>query len=583
MVCRAGGGSLRLIFMGLWLGGDGNRCFGHAAHDRSRLLRYSSCGAWPGGNWPRQPCLLSRHAGFYGADAAQSDPPAFRNYLGWRYRGLLRWPRDGTTPARASGESEKNGRRRNFRSYRFDGRWRRCRIRVFSSAGPVLDLDFSGDRNRRPDRRPRRIGFETKRGRKGFFFNYSGSRRHTGPPGQPVLRGSDFLLVLHCMKRLAIVGSTGSIGQNTLRVVEHLSDRFQVFALAANSAAGLLAEQAARFHPKVVAISNGAHVEDFRSQCKALGIAIPEIVTGEAGLRQIAGAGEVDIVVSAAVGAAGIHPTYSAVAAGKTVALANKEAMVIAGELLRKAASKSGAQIIPVDSEHSAVDQCLRSGRRGEVRRLILTASGGPFRDTPAEKFPSITPEEALKHPTWQMGKRITIDSATLMNKGLEVIEARWLFDIPPEKIDIIVHPQSVMHSMVEFVDGSVVGQLGTADMRTPIQYALTFPERLSSPVPPLDWNLVSRLDFMQPARKKFPCISLAYRAIEVGGTAPAVLNAADEVAVEAFLNRKIPFSDIPKLIAGTLEAHKPNKAERLETIIEADAWARKYALKWLS
>ena len=381
------------------------------------------------------------------------------------------------------------------------------------------------------------------------------------------------------MKRLAIVGSTGSIGQNTLRVVEHLSDRFQVFALAANSAAGLLAEQAARFHPKVVAISNGAHVEDFRSQCKALGIAIPEIVTGEAGLRQIAGAAEVDIVVSAAVGAAGIHPTYSAVAAGKTVALANKEAMVIAGELLRKAASKSGAQIIPVDSEHSAVDQCLRSGRRGEVRRLILTASGGPFRDTPAEKFPSITPEEALKHPTWQMGKRITIDSATLMNKGLEVIEARWLFDIPPEKIDIIVHPQSVMHSMVEFVDGSVIGQLGTADMRTPIQYALTYPERLESPLQPLDWTTVSRLDFMPPDRKKFPCIDLAYKAIAMGGTAPAVVNAADEVAVQAFLDRKIPFPSIPKLIAASLEAHKLMPADSLDAIIEADAWARKYAL----
>ena len=381
------------------------------------------------------------------------------------------------------------------------------------------------------------------------------------------------------MKRLAIVGSTGSIGQNTLRVVEHLSDRFQVFALAANSATGLLAEQAARFHPKVVAISNGAHVEDFRSQCKALGIAIPEIVTGEAGLRQIAGAGEVDIVVSAAVGAAGIHPTYSAVAAGKTVALANKEAMVIAGELLRKAASKSGAQIIPVDSEHSAVDQCLRSGRRGEVRRLILTASGGPFRDTPAEKFPSITPEEALKHPTWQMGKRITIDSATLMNKGLEVIEARWLFDIPPEKIDIIVHPQSVMHSMVEFVDGSVIGQLGTADMRTPIQYALTYPERLESPLQPLDWTTVSRLDFMPPDRKKFPCIDLAYKAIAMGGTAPAVVNAADEVAVQAFLDRKIPFPSIPKLIAASLEAHKLMPADSLDAIIEADAWARKYAL----
>ena len=379
------------------------------------------------------------------------------------------------------------------------------------------------------------------------------------------------------MKRLAIIGSTGSIGQNTLRVVERFSDRFKVFALAANSAAGLLAEQTAAFRPHVVAINNGAHIEEFRNRCGELGVSIPEVVTGESGLRQIASAGDVDIVVSAAVGAAGIHPTYSAVASGKTVALANKEAMVIAGELLRKTASGSGSRIIPVDSEHSAIDQCLRSGQRSEVRRLILTASGGPFRETPAEKFPSITPEEALKHPTWQMGRRITIDSATLMNKGLEVIEARWLFDIPPEKIDIMVHPQSVMHSMVEFVDGSIVGQLGTADMRTPIQYALTYPDRLSSPLPPLDWTSVAKLDFTMPDRKKFPCIDLAYRAIAMGGTAPAVLNAADEVAVQAFLDRKIPFPSIPKVIAASLDAHKLTPADNLTAIIEADAWARKY------
>ncbi len=385
------------------------------------------------------------------------------------------------------------------------------------------------------------------------------------------------------MKRLTLIGSTGSIGRNTLRVVEHLSHRFQIFALAANSAARQLAEQAAEFHPAVVAIGDAGRVDEFQQRCRELKVSIPEIVTGESGLRKITSAADVDIVVSAAVGAAGIQPTYTAVASGKTVALANKEAMVIAGELLRKTAASTGARIIPVDSEHSALDQCLRSGQRAEVRRLILTASGGPFRDTPHDRFSSITPEEALKHPTWKMGKRITVDSATLMNKGLEVIEARWLFDIPAEKIDIMVHPQSVMHSMVEFVDGSVVGQLGTADMRQPIQYALTYPERLSSPVPPLDWNLASRLDFMQPDRRKFPCISLAYRAIEAGGTAPAVLNAADEIAVEAFLNRKISFSDIPKLIAGTLEAHKPNQADRLETIIEADTWARKYALQWLS
>jgi 1-deoxy-D-xylulose-5-phosphate reductoisomerase len=385
------------------------------------------------------------------------------------------------------------------------------------------------------------------------------------------------------MKRLAVVGSTGSIGQNTLRVVEHLPDRFRIFALAANSAVDRLAEQTAAFHPAVVAITDGARVDEFVIQCRKRQISIPEVVTGEEGLRQITSAAEVDTVVSAVVGAAGLSPTYSAVASGKTVALANKEAMVVAGELLCKAAQKSGARIIPVDSEHSAVDQCLRSGQKNEVRRLILTASGGPFRETPIEQFGNISPEEALKHPVWQMGKRITVDSATLMNKGLEVIEARWLFDIPPEKIDIMVHPQSIVHSMVEFVDGSVVAQLGTADMRQPIQYALTYPERLPSSVPHLDWAMVPRLDFIAPDPKKFPCISLAYRAIQMSGTAPAVLNAADEVAVELFLERKIVFSDIPNLIASTLEAHKIKVADSLESVTEADSWARQRARCWLS
>jgi 1-deoxy-D-xylulose-5-phosphate reductoisomerase len=385
------------------------------------------------------------------------------------------------------------------------------------------------------------------------------------------------------MKRLAVVGSTGSIGQNTLRVVEHLSDRFKIFALAANSAVDRLAEQTAAFRPSVVAIAETRRVEEFRTRCVDLGVSVPEIVTGEHGLRQIASATEVDIVVSAAVGAAGLEPTYSAVAAGKTVALANKEAMVLAGELLRHTASRTGARVIPVDSEHSAIDQCLRSGDHGEVHRLLLTASGGPFRETPREDFSGITPEQALRHPTWQMGKRITIDSATLMNKGLEVIEARWLFNIPPEKIDIMVHPQSVVHSMVEFVDGSVIAQLGTADMRQPIQYALTYPERLPSPVASLDWNAISRLDFAPPDRQKFPCIALAYKAIRMGGTAAAVLNAADEVVVEAFLNRKISFSVIPEVIGATLEAHDVQRADCLESILEADSWARQEARRRLS
>jgi len=380
------------------------------------------------------------------------------------------------------------------------------------------------------------------------------------------------------MKRLAIVGSTGSIGQNTLRVVEHLSDRFRVFALAANSTVDVLAEQTAAFHPSVVAITDATRVDTFRSCCRQKGVPVPEVVTGEQGLRQIASASEVDIVVAAAVGAAGLVPTYSAVASGKTVTLANKEAMVMAGELLRSKVKETHATIIPIDSEHSAIDQCLRSGRMNEVKRLILTASGGPFRQTPAEQFQEISPEQALNHPVWKMGKRITIDSATLMNKGLEVIEAHWLFDLPPEKIDIMVHPQSVVHSMVEFVDGSIVAQLGTADMRTPIQYALTYPERLPSPVAGLDWSTVSRLEFMPTDRQKFPCISLAYQAMRAGGTMPAVLNAADEIAVAAFLDRKIAFLDIPKLIEKTVNAHQNTAADSIESIVEADRWAREYS-----
>jgi 1-deoxy-D-xylulose-5-phosphate reductoisomerase len=380
------------------------------------------------------------------------------------------------------------------------------------------------------------------------------------------------------MKRLAIIGSTGSIGQNTLRVIEHLSDRFRVFALAANSTVDLLAEQTAAFRPSVVAITDTTRVDTFRNCCRAKGVPVPEVVTGEQGLRQIASAAEVDIVVAAAVGAAGLAPTYSAVASGKTVTLANKEAMVMAGELLRSKAKETQATIIPIDSEHSAIDQCLRSGRMNEVKRLILTASGGPFRKTPVEQFREISPEQALKHPVWKMGKRITIDSATLMNKGLEVIEARWLFDLAPEKIDIMVHPQSVVHSMVEFVDGSIMAQLGTADMRTPIQYALTYPERLPSPVADLDWAAVSQLEFMPTDRNKFPCISLAYQAIHAGGTMPAVLNAADEIAVGAFLDRKITFPDIPKLIEKTVNAHLNSAADSIESIIEADRWARHYS-----
>jgi 1-deoxy-D-xylulose-5-phosphate reductoisomerase len=335
--------------------------------------------------------------------------------------------------------------------------------------------------------------------------------------------------------------------------------------------------QVRNFQPKIVALSDASRLEDFQRGCREQGIPIPEVFTGEEGLRIVASSPEVDIVVSGAVGAAGLLPTWVAVQAGKTVALANKESMVLAGELLSKTAAATGARIIPIDSEHSAIDQCLRSGRRHEVRRLILTASGGPFRNTSVEEFAQITPEDALNHPTWRMGRRITIDSATLMNKGLEVIEARWLFDIPETQISILVHPQSLVHSMVEFVDGSVVAQLGTTDMRQPIQYALTYPERLQSCVPGLDWSTAGKLEFASPDPEKFPCIRLAFAAIQQGGTAPAVLNAADEVAVRAFLDRQIAFTDIPRLIEETLNAHSTAKVVSFESVMTADQWAREH------
>jgi 1-deoxy-D-xylulose-5-phosphate reductoisomerase len=378
------------------------------------------------------------------------------------------------------------------------------------------------------------------------------------------------------VRRVTIIGSTGSIGQNTLRVLDHLGDPFEVAALAADRSVGLLADQTARYRPARVAIADASSVDAY---CRTLGerrVPVPDILSGPDAATELAGWEESDIVVSAAVGAAGLAPTLAAVAAGKQVALANKEAMVLAGELLRATADLHGAAILPVDSEHSAIDQCLRSGTRREVRRLLLTASGGPFLRRPRAEFASITPEEALEHPTWRMGPRITIDSATLMNKGLEVIEARWMFDIPESAIDILVHPQSIVHSMVEFVDGSVIAQMGPADMRGPIQYALTHPERRGSAMPSLDWAALPALEFEMPDREKFPSVPLAYEAIRMGGTAPAVLNAADEVAVGCFLERQIGFEDLPRIVRAVLDAHSPAPASTVEGILEADRWARR-------
>ncbi len=380
------------------------------------------------------------------------------------------------------------------------------------------------------------------------------------------------------MKRIAIIGSTGSVGRNTLNVVDNLGDELKVVGLAARRSVSVLAEQAARYRPHTVAVADSSQVESFRKECAALDVEVPEVLDGAEGLRSLAASPDVDIVVSAAVGAAGLEPTYAALQSGKPVALANKEAMVIAGELLRKTADANGGTILPVDSEHNAIAQCLRAGRRPEVRRLILTASGGPFLNRPIAEFPNVTPEEALQHPTWKMGPRITVDSATLMNKGFEIIEARWLFDIQASSVDVVIHPQSVIHSMVEFVDGSIVAQLGVADMRGPIQYALTYPERKVSPVPSLDWAALPALEFQEPDRAKFPALSMAYRAIEIGGTAPAVLNAADEIAVEAFLEHRIRFSDLTVVIETVLDAHEPGPADTVAQVLAADGWARDYA-----
>ena len=380
------------------------------------------------------------------------------------------------------------------------------------------------------------------------------------------------------MKRIAIIGSTGSVGRNTLNVVDYLDGDFEVVGLAANRSVATLAEQVARYGPRIVVVADSSQVEPFHKECSRVGIAPPQVLDGPEGLRSLAESDDVDIVVSAAVGAAGLEPTFAALAAGKRVALANKEAMVIAGELLRETADKSGGVILPVDSEHNAIDQCLRAGRKKEVRRLILTASGGPFLNRPSSEFENVTLREALDHPTWKMGPRITVDSATLMNKGFEVIEARWLFDVEPSSVEVVIHPQSVVHSMVEFVDGSIVAQLGPADMRGPIQYALTYPDRKISPIPSLDWAALPALEFQEPDRKKFPAISMAYRAIEIGGTAPAVLNAADEIAVEAFLEERIRFSDLTSVIETVLDAHNPGPADSVTRVLAADSWAREYA-----
>jgi len=379
------------------------------------------------------------------------------------------------------------------------------------------------------------------------------------------------------MKRVAILGSTGSIGHSTLSVVESYPERFQIVALAAGSNLEAAFEQARRWHPRVISMATEANADTLRSRLKREGLNEIEVVHGAAGTVRVATHSEVDFVVSAIVGVAGLEATYEAVRAGKILGLANKECLVAAGELITAEARKQGTQLLPIDSEHNAVHQCLRGGRMEEVERVWLTASGGPFLNTPRAQFASITVEQALNHPTWKMGRRITIDSATLMNKGFEVIEACRLFHIPPEKVEVIVHPQSTIHSMVEFVDGSILAQVSVTDMRLPILYALTYPERVSSDMrfPVSD---LRHLDFSQPDLKKFPCLRLAYEAVEAGGAKTVALNAADEVAVAAFLEGRIRFDQIPRIIEDVLAATNSGKLESIRAVLETDADARQCA-----
>ncbi len=379
------------------------------------------------------------------------------------------------------------------------------------------------------------------------------------------------------MKRIAILGSTGSIGQSTFKIVEAYPDRFQVVTLAAGRNLDAAFEQAKRWRPRVLSVAREQDAGTLKARLKSAGITGVEVVQGTAGTVQVATHPEVDFVVSAIVGVAGLQATYEAVRAGKTVGLANKECLVAAGELITAEARKQGKPLLPIDSEHNAIHQCLRGGRAEEVERIWLTASGGPFLHTPREQFASITVEQALNHPTWKMGQRITIDSATLMNKGFEVIEACRLFNLPAAKVKVIVHPQSTIHSMVEFIDGSLLAQISVTDMRLPILYALTYPERVSSDLrfPVSD---LRHLDFFPPDMEKFPCLRLAYEAAESGGAQTIALNAADEIAVAAFLEGAIGFADIPVLIEETMSATKQRPLESMQQVLAVDEEARNTA-----
>lgn len=381
-------------------------------------------------------------------------------------------------------------------------------------------------------------------------------------------------------KRIAILGSSGSIGVNTLRVVEHCPERFEVVGLSVQRNITLLEEQMRRFRPRLVSVADERSADRLRQRCADMDI---EIVSGDAGAVAVATHPSVDLVLSAIVGVAGLRPTYEAIRANKHIALANKETLVVAGALIMPEIARRGLALLPVDSEHNAIFQALQGHRKDDMHKIVLTASGGPFRGCSAEQLHHVTLADALQHPNWIMGQKITIDSATLMNKGLEVLEAHWLFDTAFDRIQVVVHPQSIIHSLVEYIDGSLIAQLGNPDMRIPIAYALTYPERIVTDVPRLDLTTAGQFTFEQPDFETFPCLPYAYQAGEVGGTMPAVLNAANEVAVAAFLREEIRFVEIPQIIHRVMEAHAVRPLTSLDEAFEADRWAREHGTQLIT
>jgi 1-deoxy-D-xylulose-5-phosphate reductoisomerase len=389
------------------------------------------------------------------------------------------------------------------------------------------------------------------------------------------------------LKSLTVLGSTGSIGKSTLDVVARHSDKYQIFALTANQQDELLFEQCSQFKPRFAVMLDEKAGQRLSNRLDAAGLKT-QVLTGVEGLEQVSAAEEVDAVMAAIVGAAGLRPTLAAARAGKRILLANKETLVMAGRIFMDAVHKSGSALLPIDSEHNAIFQALPNQYSGDmsvsgVSKILLTASGGPFRNTPLADLKHVTPDQACAHPNWSMGRKISVDSASMMNKGLEVIEAHWLFNAHADAIQVVIHPQSVIHSMVQYVDGSVLAQLGNPDMRTPIAYGLAYPNRINAGVEPLDLFKIARLDFSAPDFERFPCLALAYRALRAGGTAPALMNAANEIAVEAFLSKRISFLDIPRLIGDVLDKLPYVTVNVLDDVLEADAQARVAAHNWIS